>query len=119
MTLALRVDLFETAWSVIVEQTQNSTKNVIPALVPEVLKQSTTILEKGTAPGDAAADLVKTVVRTALDQCAALLDAEEPQSDRIESLVNILETFGDVVFSDAEVAKVRYLIVVPPCDGLT
>ncbi|RPD56966.1 hypothetical protein L226DRAFT_615267 [Lentinus tigrinus ALCF2SS1-7] len=101
----LRPDLFDTAWGVIAEQVQSSTKDVIPALVPEVLKHFTTTLEKGSAPGDAAAELVKAVIRAALDQCAALLDAEEPQADRVESLVGILDTFGDVVFSDADVAK--------------
>ncbi|KAI0698055.1 hypothetical protein C8T65DRAFT_661197 [Cerioporus squamosus] len=101
----LRSDLFDTAWSVIAEQIQNSTRDVIPALVPDMLKQLNTTLEKGSAPGDAATDLVKTVVKTALDQCAALLDDEEPQDGRIGSLVSILDTFGDVVFFDAEVAK--------------
>ncbi|RDX54789.1 hypothetical protein OH76DRAFT_1398200 [Lentinus brumalis] len=101
----LRPDLFDTAWSVIAEQIQNSTKDVIPALVPDLLKQFTTTLEQGSAPGNAATDLVKIVVQTALDQCATLLDAGEPQHDRVESLVGTLDTFGDVVFSDAEVAK--------------
>ncbi|KAI0360435.1 hypothetical protein OH77DRAFT_1418351 [Trametes cingulata] len=104
----LRPDLFDTAWEVLAGAVQKSLTadgEAIPSLVPDILKQLTEQLEPGTPPGDLARDLVVQVVRSALDQCASLLQAEEPKQERVASLVGILDAFGEHIFADAEVAK--------------
>ncbi len=77
------------------------------ALVPEVLQQLSEQLESGTPPGDSARALVVQVVRSALDQCSALLEAEDGKRERVVSLVGILDAFGEHVFTDPEVANVK------------
>lgn len=76
------------------------------ALVPEVLQQLSEQLESGTPPRDLAHGLVVKVVRSALDQCSALLEAEDGDRERVVSLVGILDAFGEHVFTNPEVAKV-------------
>ncbi|KAI0747035.1 hypothetical protein C8Q80DRAFT_1178930 [Daedaleopsis nitida] len=105
----LRVDLFDAAWSVLAEDVQKAVapagKDVIPDLVPELLKQLSSSMEKGTAPGDAGGALVLEVVKAALDQCSALLEADETEGRHVVSFVNILDTFGELVFADAQIGK--------------
>ena len=109
------LDLFTAAWGVVSASIQNSLSNAteaassVSALVPELLQQFSASLEKGTAPGNAAHDLLLSVVRTTLDQCAALLQAEEVEDARVSSLVGILDKFGELVFSDEDLAKVGVL----------
>ena len=84
-----------------------SQQESVPTFVPDVLQQLSVALEKGTGPGDAAHALVLSVVNSAMDKCTALLDTDEVDAARVASVVNILEAFGDLVFSDAEATKVR------------
>ncbi|KAH9887215.1 hypothetical protein C8Q73DRAFT_713250 [Cubamyces lactineus] len=103
----IRADLFEDVWHTFVDAVQKtiSTENSVPSLVPEVLKQLPEHLEEGTRPGASARDLITQVVKSALDQCASLLQAEEVSSARVGSLVGILDAFGEHVFTDAQVAQ--------------
>lgn len=106
------LDLFDAAWRVISASILTSVSLTaeavsVPALIPELLQQFSVSLEKGTAPGNAVNDLLLSVVKTTLDQCAALLQAEEVADARISSLVGILDKFGELVFRDEELAKVR------------
>ncbi|PIL27721.1 hypothetical protein GSI_10874 [Ganoderma sinense ZZ0214-1] len=106
----LRTDLFSAAWGVIsssVQSALSSTTEIVsvPAFVSELLQQFSVSLERGTAPGNAAHDLLLSVVRTTLDQCASLLQAEEVEDARVSSLVCILDKFGELVFSDEDLAK--------------
>ncbi|EJF63887.1 hypothetical protein DICSQDRAFT_145362 [Dichomitus squalens LYAD-421 SS1] len=104
----LRADLFEAGWRVVAGAIENSVKSAaeaVPALVPELLQQFVASLERGTAPADAANDLLLLVVRTTLEECAALLQADEAQDARVASLVGILERFGELVFADDQMAK--------------
>ncbi|KAI0711424.1 hypothetical protein C8Q76DRAFT_677774 [Earliella scabrosa] len=101
-------DLFDIAWGVLSGEIQKSVASpagAIPPLVPELLKQFSALFQKDTVPGDAANALVIEVVRAAIDQCAALLQAEETQRDNVASLVNILDTFGDIVFAEPQITK--------------
>ncbi|KAI0371298.1 hypothetical protein BV20DRAFT_1035310 [Pilatotrama ljubarskyi] len=104
----LRPDLFQTAWDVLADAIHKTlaTEGVaIPPFVPGILEQLTEQLEQGSPPGHSARNLVVQVVRSALDQCAALLQAEETNQDRAASLVNILNAFGEHVFEDPQVAQ--------------
>ncbi|KAI0777188.1 hypothetical protein BD413DRAFT_171550 [Trametes elegans] len=100
-------ELFEAAWAVLSDAVNESvvTGNSIPSLVPDLLKQLTTQLKQGTRPGDAAHTLVGQVVRSAIDQCATLLQAEETKPELAASFIGILDAFGEHVFSDAEIAQ--------------
>lgn len=102
-------DLFTETWDVLAGAVQKSIAadgDATSALVPEVLQQLSEQLEPGTPPGDSARALVVQVVRSALDQCSALLEAEDGERERVVSLVGILDAFGEHVFTDPEVAKV-------------
>lgn len=104
--------MFAAAWAVISSSIQSALSSTteavsVPTLVPELLQQLSASLEKETVPGNAAHDLLLSVVRTTLDQCAALLQAEEVEDARVSPLVGILEKFGELVFSDEELAKVH------------
>ncbi|KAH9941137.1 uncharacterized protein BXZ73DRAFT_75106 [Epithele typhae] len=99
---------FEAGWSVVTTAVQAFTTpstEAIPLLIPDVLQALTTSMEKGTVPGDAATVLVLSIVGFALDQCAAVLKVEEVDAARVASLVNIFHAFGEVVFTDPQVAK--------------
>ncbi|EIW55564.1 ubiquitin-protein ligase RKR1 [Trametes versicolor FP-101664 SS1] len=101
-------DLFTETWDVLAGAVQKSIAadgDAISALVPEVLQQLSQQLEPGTPPGDSARALVVQVVRSALDQCSALLETEDGKRERVVSLVGILDAFGEHVFTDPEVAK--------------
>lgn len=110
-TVANRLtEFFDSVWEVFSQEVQTSItsdKDVTPALVPEILKQFSHVLGKGTVPGDAANALVIEVVKAALDKCATLLSAEETNQAQVTSLVNILNNFGELVFSNAQIAEVR------------
>ena len=115
-------DLFDIAWGVLSGEIQKSVASptgAIPPLVPELLKQFSALFQKNTVPGDAANALVIEVVRAAMDQCAALLQADETQRDYVTSLVNILDTFGDIVFAEPQITKVSSARSLPRLDLLT
>ena len=115
-------DLFDVAWGVLSGEIQKSVASptgAIPPLVPELLKQFSALFQKDTVPGDAANALVIEVVRAAINQCAALLQAEETQRDHVTSLVNILDTFGDIVFAEAQITKVSSARLWPRLNLLT
>ena len=102
-------DLFEDVWKTFTDAVQKTicVDSSVPSLVPDVLKQLPEQLEEGTVPGTSARDLIVQVVKSALDQCASLMQTEEAPSDRVKSLVGILDAFGEHVFADAEVAQVN------------
>lgn len=114
-------ELFENTWDVLAGAVQKSiaTDGDTSALVPEVLQQLSEQLEPGTPPGDSARALVVQVVRSALDQCSALLEAEDGKRERVVALVGILDAFGEHVFTDPEVAQVTSTYTLYPQALLT
>ncbi|KAI9062239.1 hypothetical protein FKP32DRAFT_1593812 [Trametes sanguinea] len=104
----LRSDLFDVAWAVLADVVQKSVTNgqsATPTLVPEVLKQLSGELDQEGVPGQAARALVAQVLRDALDQCSAVIQAEDTKREQVESLIGILDAFGEHVFTDPEVCK--------------
>ncbi|KAI0336704.1 hypothetical protein GY45DRAFT_1377084 [Cubamyces sp. BRFM 1775] len=103
----IRSDLFDDVWKTFVDAVQKtiSAETSVPSISPEVLKQLPEHFEEGTTPKASAQDLIVRIVRSALDQCASLLQAEEVPSERVASLVGILDAFGEHVFADAQVAQ--------------
>ncbi|KAI8986673.1 hypothetical protein BD414DRAFT_460911 [Trametes punicea] len=104
----IRPDFFEYAWSVLAEAVEKSLlseADVIPTIIPEFLTQLSERLDQGTVVREAADNLIAQVVKSALDQCAALLGAEEVKQERVAPLINILDAFGNRLFAEPEVAE--------------
>ncbi|KAI0646534.1 hypothetical protein C8Q79DRAFT_910042 [Trametes meyenii] len=100
-------DIFEQAWIVLadgVQKTVTANGDASPTIISDVLNGLVESLEPRSAPGDAARDLISQVVKTALDQCIILLEAEKVSQERVASLAAILDAFGEHVFGDIEVA---------------
>ncbi len=109
------LDLFNAAWNSLdstIKAHLNKSGQVIPSLVPVMLKAFRISFPPGTHPASATDTLTTQVIHTAIAQFEQLLGSEEataPDSTRLESLVTVLDTFGEELFEDKDLTSVSSL----------
>ena len=109
--------LFDASWKELVGLIKiqvHSTASAIPSIVPVALKVFNTSFVDGSQPREAAQDLSSEVVQITMSQFENILQTngsvtEDPQ--RLQSLIAVLNAFGDIIFTDPELASVCTLTV--------
>ncbi|KAI0790522.1 hypothetical protein C8Q75DRAFT_762281 [Abortiporus biennis] len=112
MTLSSNApDLFTTAWSTIAHSIHSELAiphKPLPQLVSNVLKVFRSRFPSESQPARLTAELTTEIVHVVLSRFRSILEADDREtldSEYLSSLVKTLETFGEEVFSEPEIAS--------------
>ncbi|GBE89079.1 hypothetical protein SCP_1500820 [Sparassis crispa] len=104
----LDTELFRAAWDVLssgVKEQFKYNNTVISPLISVLLKVFLKQFQQGSLLEGATRVLTGDVLQAAVRQCDQMLNSiDAPSAERISSLVNVLDTFGERLFDDPELA---------------
>jgi hypothetical protein len=115
----IRKGLFRTAWDVLfgaITEQALSPRSETPTLAPTLLKVFNQIFEEGSRPKEATATLTRDISLSSLTQCELILGMESSENsadaNSFVPLTNMVKTFGQALFDDADFARVSDLCIV-------
>ncbi|KAJ3553232.1 hypothetical protein NM688_g3725 [Phlebia brevispora] len=122
-------DLFDSAWTTFADAVRAQTQtpaSIVPTLVSVTLKSCNKIFDPSSHPSKVAKVLTSDVVRTTIERFEGILETDESievNSTILDSLVSVLNEFGEDLFSIPELAAaidntclhhVRRLLAISP-----